>query len=236
LIIVINEDFLERDFGDKKYDLILMNPPWTKLGTKFIDKAISLLVEGGKLVCIIGIQQLQATSLKNRFNPGTFYDLNQRGHFEYIHTYNKKYSLFSKNNQPPNLWFVWSKEPKNNRETIIINREQNKFDYKLTGKEALIPQGNFDWVDYDNGITLEISDVSKEVSFKTSTTKGFSFLEKGRKGKCMNVPDKYSKSVDKDKLKYLFDDLVHETYLLHYAQIATAMILPPIKKSLILKN
>jgi site-specific DNA-adenine methylase len=96
---VINEDFLERDFGDKKYDLILMNPPWAPDkktgmktgsanykhdgGTDFIDKAVDLLEEGGKLVAINGYANF-TYNRSNKIKNGSFRDLMNKGYFERI--------------------------------------------------------------------------------------------------------------------------------------------------------
>jgi len=232
---VINEDFLQRDFGQTKYDLIIMNPPWARLGTKFIDKAVSLLKEGGKLVCIIGIPQFNPLGKKSRYNKGTFYDLNRRGYFLRIESYNRKYSHFNKTNIPANLWFIWQKT-QNRRETIVVNREREQFKIVLKGNEYIVPQGNFDWIDYDSGVDLSSGDIAKKFSFKTSSTKGITFLEEGFKGKCMSFPDEISHMIDREKVRKLFEDNVYETHMLHYAQIATVLILPPIKRELILKD
>ena len=42
-------------------------------------------------------------------------------------------------------------------------------------------------------------------------------------------------NIDKDKLKKFFENNIGETYNLHYAQIATVIVLPPIRRSLIEK-
>ena len=51
-IKIINEDFEKFD-TDKKYDIIVINPPFIKKGEKFVLKCISLLKKGGYLGCVM---------------------------------------------------------------------------------------------------------------------------------------------------------------------------------------
>jgi hypothetical protein len=143
---VENADFLEKDFGERKYKTIIMNPPWNKIGTEFIDKSISLLEPGGKLVCIIGDTQFSGKKYKN--SKGTFKDLNERGYFERIECFSgkplkkiKDRDFFLQDGKSVKgwVWFIWKKET-NNKSTTIVNKIGEEFEYQLSGKEYFIPQ------------------------------------------------------------------------------------------------
>ena len=80
----MTEDFLTIDFKERKFDVIVKNPPWTKYGTKFITKAVSLLEPGGRLVCVMGLDQFSPLDYNEAHVDGTFWWLNQKGTFERI--------------------------------------------------------------------------------------------------------------------------------------------------------
>ncbi len=145
-IYTITEDFLTMDFKGKKFDVIVMNPPWTNLGIKFIAKAVSLLEPRGRLVCIMGLDQLSPMNYKMAFDPGTFWWLNQKGNFIKIETsrhdgaYGTQKPFF---NNGSSCWFIWENKP-NKGITIINNKLEEEFDFELTGDEWMIPEEPFD--------------------------------------------------------------------------------------------
>jgi len=52
MVTLIHSDFLTHDFKDQRFDLVLMNPPFTKFGPKFMDKAITLSNTVGYILSI----------------------------------------------------------------------------------------------------------------------------------------------------------------------------------------
>lgn len=54
-------DFLSKDFKDKKYDLIITNPPF-KIAQEFVDKALS--ISNDKVIMLLKIQFLEGLSRK----------------------------------------------------------------------------------------------------------------------------------------------------------------------------
>jgi len=61
---VISSDFEKFD-GKPFYDLIIMNPPFSK-GARFLLKAYSLLTSGGRLVCILNAETIKNKCTKER--------------------------------------------------------------------------------------------------------------------------------------------------------------------------
>ena len=61
---VISDDFLEYQ-GQPFYDLIIMNPPFSK-GARFLLKAYDLLTSGGQLVCILNAETVKNPCTKER--------------------------------------------------------------------------------------------------------------------------------------------------------------------------
>ena len=149
---MISDSFLTHDFGDTKYNLIIMNPPWVKVGTDFIDKAVDLLKPDGRLVCIMSYNQFTS---KSDGKKGTFYDLQQRGSFHRIETYkgNSDYGTRKGHFHARGdwLWFIWDKN-NTNKPVTIVNRLGEEFSYKLHKDEYFVPQLHnereyFNWVD-----------------------------------------------------------------------------------------
>ena len=73
---IVNANFLETNFRGAKFDLIIMNPPWSGgLGVAFIDKGINLLTPNGKLAFIMGLDYFspQTVNFSKRRAPGTMY-------------------------------------------------------------------------------------------------------------------------------------------------------------------
>ena len=54
-------NFLEKDYKDKKYDLVITNPPF-KYAKEFVRKALS--ISNDKVICFLKIQFLEGISRK----------------------------------------------------------------------------------------------------------------------------------------------------------------------------
>ena len=145
-------DFLEMPFGTRKFDYIIMNPPWVKIGPQFIEKARTLLKKGGKLVCVIGYNQF--TNLKG--NPGSFNYLQKFCSFERIEVFKGMSKIDYFGNYGTGVgdwcWFIWRNE-KLNINTHIVNRLGEEFQYTLKGNEMMVPQipNETDYFDWDSG-------------------------------------------------------------------------------------
>jgi hypothetical protein len=153
MILTANNNFLEQNFGDRKYDTIIMNPPWVKVGRLFIEKARNLLKPNGKLICIIGYNQFANTT----GNPGTFNYLQNTGHFERIEVFKgtSQRDYFCKpvgKGVGDWCWFIWTKLGAG--KTTIVNRLGEIFEYELKGNEYYVPQipNETDYFDWDNGV------------------------------------------------------------------------------------
>ncbi len=197
--LIIDGDFLEHKFG-KKYKLIVMNPPWTKYGTQFIDKAVELLEDDGKLVCIISNNQFARTPSKDGPNPGTFMDLHKRGNFLRIETYSGSAQFGSRGgafkNKADWVWFIWEKSSPKQFQTTIVNRYSEEFKYTLDRNEYLIPQlpNERELFDYENGIKWSSIDSKASRSqdvlrFKWTQSGGYEIspLKSGKKNNLTTI-------------------------------------------------
>jgi len=174
----IHGDYLETEI--EKQDVITINPPWKKLGIKFIDKAVNDLNDGGKLVCVMDYNKFTRAKA-----PGTFYDLQQRGYFTFIRNDS------SRNKQGPfpgigdsvAFVFVKGKKPKNHK-TVIKNRIGEEFEYELKGIEIYVPQiPNEDEIfDWKNGIKIGSSGASQDFKEPTFIFANRLTYEKMKKG------------------------------------------------------
>jgi len=237
---VINEDFLQRDFGQTKYDLIIMNPPWTKFGVKFIDKAVSLLKEGGKLVCIMGQAPFSPLSEKSAKKSGTFYDLLQKGSFERIETFYHNGSFGARkghfHNVGTEVWFIWTKD-KSNKTTTIVNRVGEEFTYEFDGNEWMIPQEPKEYtekyLDFDNGFRFTGGEKNHYTSFRLNVEEVKFRDEYNNTGKHTFIN---SDEVDKEKLRSFISKNTKRTLALYAGHISSVIVHPPIKRELILKD
>lgn len=65
-----NYDFLQKDFGDLKFDTIISNPPFT-LSEKFIHKGLSLLSQDGMMAYMLNLTFMGSLGRAERlFNAG----------------------------------------------------------------------------------------------------------------------------------------------------------------------
>lgn len=108
--VVTIGDFLKDDTEYIEYDLIIGNPPYS-LAQEFIDKALTLLAPGGRLIFLLRTNFLES---KKRFTwwqdkiPSGLYVLSKRPSFTGKGTDATSYS-----------WFVWEKS-ETDRQTIRV--------------------------------------------------------------------------------------------------------------------
>ena len=151
-VLLSCNNFLEVAVNPESKDLVIMNPPWVKIGTEFINKAAMGLRVNGRMVCIISNTQFAAAS-KNK--KGTFYDLQQKGSFYRIETFKGNTKRDHFNGKGDWVWFIWDKN-KENKSTQIVNRLGNEFTYTLQGNELYIPQlkNESDYFDWNKGLKV----------------------------------------------------------------------------------
>jgi len=153
-----HQDFLESEYPPQS--LIMMNPPWAKIGNQFITKAVNILKPGGELVCIMDYNKFTRYTSKNE---SMFRKLQKLGHFKFIST-DVSWGNGYFRQVADSVHFVWRKSERNMNDyfdtdnnpkpTIIKNRKQEIFDYQLKGNEQYVPQmkNDLDFFDWDNGI------------------------------------------------------------------------------------
>ena len=136
-IKIINKDF--NDFEtNEKYDVIIMNPPFVKLGEKFILKAMDMLTDKGFLGCVMS-PIWKSVVLKETQHRKAYTQMVKTGGFHYIHMYsNKKTSeLFNQSIGQVDV-FVWQKGVKVDK-TEIINVDDEQYYYDLTNYTQTVP-------------------------------------------------------------------------------------------------
>ena len=147
-------DFLELNINEK-YDLIVLNPPWKKLGIEFIKKSVSLLKNNGTLICVMDYNKFT----RNK-SEGSFYDLNNRGTFDYIwvqtsSTGSSKFESYFKG-IGDSIYFIWTNSKKD-KKTKIKNRINEEFYIKIP-KSAKYPpmfEDEYEFIDWDSGVRVK---------------------------------------------------------------------------------
>ncbi len=251
------ENFLTQDFKDRRFDLIIMNPPWSTYGIQFIEKAVSLLRPGGKLITIMGLDQFSPMSYKNAHKKGTFWWLNQKGVFEHIETARHDGAWgtqkFFPGGNGASCWFIWRNE-RAHISTSFINKLKEEFIFNLTGIEWMIPEEPYevikDYVDWGpNGISFNRSPGMKDshFSFLISESQGgynnmHGIVSTDKKNGpslrtfLKNVPREH---VDDNKVKsFLYGDgeKYNDLMARYSAHTVTALRHYPVKPSLFLKD
>lgn len=123
-VLCINENFMEWNTS-KKFDVIIMNPPFKDLGEKFICKCIDLLKDGGYLgVVMLPTWRSITTTIGNK----SYYKLLQEGGFHLIHMYsaNDTRELFRKSIGQVDT-FVWQKGVSINNTKVVNQRGDEYF-------------------------------------------------------------------------------------------------------------
>ena len=142
------ESFLTMDFKGKKFDIIIMNPPWVDLGIQFIEKAVSLLKPGGKLVTIMGLNQFSPMLYKDAHINGTFRWLNNKGYFQRIETARHDGAWGTRKFFPTGngaaCWFIWENISNRGLPTQMVNELGEEFIFNLTGAEWMVPEEPFE--------------------------------------------------------------------------------------------
>ncbi len=143
-------DFLE-SLPQNKYKLIVINPPWKKLGIEFIKKSIKALVDGGQLICVMDYNKFTTKTL----DKYSFFNLQKLGHFDFVSCESSRGpSYFA--GVADSVYFVFTKTHKPKGETTIKNRLHQTFKYQLKGNEFYVPQipNEDDFFDWKNGIIV----------------------------------------------------------------------------------
>ncbi len=241
--LLIDGDFLETEFT-QKYDTIVMNPPWTSYGKKFIAKAEKLLKNKGKLICIVGYNEFASKITKN-IKPGSFLDLQQKGHFQRLENYSGGGHHGTRDDYFTMvgdwIWFIWQKGVKKGS-TQIVNRYGEEFSYTLDGNEYYVPQlpNERDYFDYNDGIVQSMRHC-KKVDKETKTV----FNWTGKRGieiedcpagvKWEGVTSTQFPLVDHKKLENWFNDIGPKRLNALYfnTQGGGTFRFPPVRKDLI---
>ncbi len=234
-LLTATDDFLTKDFGDQLFDLINMNPPWTKYGIQFINKAINLLKPNGKLVCVMGTEQLAPQSLKNTKDKGTFWDLLQRGSFVRFESWRVdgiwgcKPPLFPGTDN--HCWFIWVKG-ETLKPFIFNNKTKDEFVYYPTGHEFRPPEIGFlnlDIYDWENGVRNRNTPViTGNIRFRWT------------KGKVVDMTHKDGSAtefigvVDPIKTKAFLEEYLGIMTIYHSKRVTTNIAMPPIRKDLLI--
>lgn len=141
-VICINESFSDWETTER-YDVIIMNPPFNKLGEPFIMKCASLLKDGGYLGCVMSQYW---RSITTNYENKTYYKLLQQGGFHMIHMYSNKDTadLFNQNIGQVDT-FVWQKGTKINNTKVINQRgEVNTISILLSSNlDIVVIQSSF---------------------------------------------------------------------------------------------
>ncbi len=236
ILNVNNENFLVQDFKEQRFDLINMNPPWVKHGIKFIDKAIKLLKPGGKLITIMGTEQLAPMRIEQAKDKGTFFDLLQRGSFERFEsrrvdsTWGCKPGWFPGTDN--HCWFIWTKGI-TNKPFLFSNKTGDDFMYQPTGNEFRPPELA--------NLNLDIFDWQCGIQVKTTIFPSGNIRFKWTDGKVVYMTDEYGSAtefrefVDPIKLDVFLQKYLGLLTIYHSKRITTAVAIPPIKRDILQK-
>ncbi len=246
-LLTATDDFLTKDFGLQRFDLIIQNPPFSKFGIKFIEKAVSLLKPGGKIICIMATDMFSPMPLNEIGQPGTFSWLNQRGSFERIEMYRAITSAdipkerITFHDITSTCWFVWEKG-KEEKETTITNSYNETFTYFLTGEETKIPMEPWNkiknYVNWDSENSLYFTqskpDNKTVVSFRISLKNGVKIKEKSEDGlwASLNVNEPGYKLDKKKFIDFIGKDRAtrSRTRVLYSKKVVTAINHYPLDK------
>lgn len=100
---VIIGDFLELDI-DKKYDVIIGNPPYS-LAKEFVEKSLNCLKDDGVLIFLLRTAFLESKSR---------YEFWQKNPLSGLYTLSKRPSFINGRTDACSYsWFVWDKSDKN---------------------------------------------------------------------------------------------------------------------------
>lgn len=151
---VVNEDFLKWNTS-KKFDVIIMNPPFVKLGSKFIIRAMDMLFDGGYLGCVmLPTWRSITTTIGNK----PYYKMLEQGGFHMVHMYNQHdtKTLFGRSIGQVDT-FVWQKGVRI-FDTKIINQRGMEYTanlYNYPQAPPVLPPEIYD-VWFDQGPSVQI--------------------------------------------------------------------------------
>ena len=107
---IIIDDFLTRDFGDSKFNVIIGNPPYS-LAIEFVKKCLDLLEEDGVLIFLLRTAFLESKSR---------YEFWQENPLSGLYTLSKRPSFTGKGSDATSYsWFIWRKNSTNQEIKVI---------------------------------------------------------------------------------------------------------------------
>jgi adenine-specific DNA methylase len=106
---VIIDSFLTHNFNERKFDLVITNPPYSKF-IAFLKTSLKLIKDEGKVILLLRLSVL--TGIKRgefleKHLPSEMYVLNKRPQFQWTPL-----------DACPYAWLVWDKDYRSNKETV----------------------------------------------------------------------------------------------------------------------
>lgn len=108
--VIISEDFLEYDFREKKFDVIIGNPPYSS-AKEFIEKCFELQSDKGVVIMLLRTAFLESKSR---------YEFWQQHPLSELYVLSKRPSFTGKGTDATSYsWFVWDKRTDNQKIKVI---------------------------------------------------------------------------------------------------------------------